>query len=76
MDGGMDRGDPSYHSRGSGPIKDEISQYKCIGHWQPFKCRAVFDEICYFGLSASVDNKLLLDAWVAELLGDVLGVQN
>ena len=37
---------------------------------------SIFDEICYFWTSASVDIRSLPGAWVAELLGVVLGVQD
>ena len=37
---------------------------------------SIFDEFAIFGLSASVDTRPLPGAWVAELLGVVLGVQD
>ena len=42
----------------------------------PLTCHPIFDEICYFWACVSVDIRPLPGAWVADLLGVVLGVQD
>ena len=43
---------------------------------EPFNCKHPFDEILFFGFSASVDIRSLLGAWIMELLGVVLGTRS